>query len=214
MALLLLANAVAFHETRRTNHAGDTGKDGRKEGRIRIRKAKFIFACVALPPSFSLSPIIHFVLIGGSLPYHASRSKWITPLGSLCFLIRNEFSKKGKRCTLHIGSLIRLLLLLQPSLFPFHFIPSFCRPESRLSLLANMRQQPDTFFKASGEFGPRPRPFGGMSWVSLAFGIASLLPSPTNFVVANEKGSSAPFVFLPHRLSPSSFCREIRRRIG
>ena len=26
MALLLLANAVAFHETRRTNHARDNGK--------------------------------------------------------------------------------------------------------------------------------------------------------------------------------------------
>ena len=146
----------------RTDGRTDGRKEGRKEGRIRIRirKAKYIFASVALPPSFSLSPIIHFVLIGGSLPCHASRSKWITPLGGFCFLIliRNEFSKKGKRCTLHIGSLIRLLLLLQPSLFPFHFIPSFFRPESRLSLLANMRRQPVTFFKASGEFGPRPRP--------------------------------------------------------
>ena len=38
MALLLLANAVAFHETRRTNHAGDTGKDGRTDGRKEGRK--------------------------------------------------------------------------------------------------------------------------------------------------------------------------------
>ena len=72
MALLLLANAVAFHETRRTNHAVDTGKEGREEGRkegririrIRARKAKFIFSR-AFPLSFSpsLLPIIHFVLL-------------------------------------------------------------------------------------------------------------------------------------------------------
>ena len=53
MALLLLANAVAFRETRRTNRVeGAAGKEGQKEG---ITNGRIHFIC--LPASPLASPL-------------------------------------------------------------------------------------------------------------------------------------------------------------
>ena len=141
------------------------------------------------------------------------------------FCFRNEFSQRGKRCNT-IRSLIRFLLSCThriTSLFPFHFIPSPPRPESRLRLhVCSCSPTCDgggssliLFSRPDQEsLGPAPvRPMlpgqeGRMSsWVSLEFGIASreLCCRKRERVLRPIPSCSC------HAAAFSSFCREIRR---
>ena len=144
------------------------------------------------------------------------------------FCFRNEFSQRGKRCNT-IGSLSLYDLCsccpIETSLFPFHFIPSPPpRPESRLRLHVcscsptcdDGRSSLILFSRPDREsLGPAPPPqtYAPRKEECRLGYLWNLASPPTNFVVANEKGSPTdPFVFVSRTPPPFLFAEKFDGR--